>query len=74
VIRNYGKTPAKNVRFVAHGYVGGYWSDTPQHDFSDATIIHMADIPPNDFKERDGYHVHGLREADEDIRPAATSP
>lgn len=59
-IRNFGKTPAKNVTVRALVEVGGYWSDDRVVDFSKIRTIYRADIPPSHQTSVDGYSVSGL--------------
>jgi hypothetical protein len=59
-IRNFGKTPAKNVTVRALVEVGGYWSDDRVVEFSKTRTIYRADIPPSHQTSVDGYFVSGL--------------
>ncbi|HET9160243.1 MAG TPA: hypothetical protein VFN88_06495, partial [Caulobacteraceae bacterium] len=61
-MKNYGRTPAKNVRFQARTLIGGPWNEDFSFDVSRAFSIPAADIPPGDSKTQEGYHVVGLNE------------
>lgn len=59
-IKNFGRTPAKNVVLTAQAKVGGYWSDQPPAVDHEATLVHLGDIPPDVAVPQDGYYAHDL--------------
>jgi hypothetical protein len=58
---------------IVNCFVGGVWNEPFESDFEGKTIVHMADIPPEDERERDGYTVLGIEEAHPHLRAGTQS-
>lgn len=56
-IKNFGSTPAKNVKLVARAFVGGVWNAPFETQLGDAAEIPLGDIPPGQSTPRDGFFV-----------------
>ena len=54
-LKNFGQTPAKNIRLRVMAEVGGYWSDRPLANLGEATTIHIGDLAPQAVFTQDGY-------------------
>jgi hypothetical protein len=72
-LKNFGRTPAKQVILTATLKVGGYWSDSPPKLEEEPTKIHMGDLPPDKTVERDGFTVTDLFSNQADIANAVAS-
>lgn len=72
-MKNYGRTPAKNVVFEASAEIGGYWSEPPPLPQREAVKIHHGDIPPDATVEQDGYSVSDLAAEQPSLRNGTKS-
>ena len=54
-LKNFGQTPAKNIRLRVKAEVGGYWNDRPVANLGQATTIHIGDLAPQAVFTQDGY-------------------
>ncbi|MFA6123960.1 MAG: hypothetical protein WCS75_05980 [Sphingomonas sp.] len=65
-IKNYGQSPAKTVRLLAHAVPGLYWSDRPKADLETIVAVHFADMPTATERKMD-CRALGLRAVHSDI-------
>ncbi|MBC7168929.1 hypothetical protein [Phenylobacterium sp.] len=59
-LKNFGQTPAKNVRLTARAYIGPHREDLGPLDLSAEHAIYRGDIPPGHAFEIDAYTIGGL--------------
>jgi hypothetical protein len=72
-IKNYGQSPAKEVKLFAVAKVGGQWDARPQADLTGNLGVHLADIPSGAPCSRDGYTATGFKAAYRGINDGVAS-
>lgn len=61
-IKNFGQTPAKQVRLKARSVIGGHWTEPPPGDLGEAVTTNRADLPPGFERDITGWSAIGLAE------------
>lgn len=67
LLKNYGQSPARNVRIIAYAAIGDHWSKRSAATLDGVMPFYWDDIPPQATRLQKGIGRDGLKGAHDDI-------